>query len=283
MAGARIRRLTERDIDRAIALTDLEGWGYTRADFERLLSLSPEGCFAAEEAGHVVGLLTTTPYGRVAYLGAVIVSPERRGRRLGRTLLEKALDHLDSQGTETVVLNSYMHVITFYEGLGFRPDYENARWTGPPVASGASRARPARLNDLEAIAAFDRRYFGADRSALLRRLLQEFQQAFLVAESRGQIAGYVVGNASESTCEVGPWVVDPRFAAAGVDLLQGLLARVNATSVSFTAPTPNREPHRMAVEKGFQPAFRTLRMYRGSDPFRGQPEGIWGLAGLEKG
>src|SRR2546427_10513519 len=36
--GTRIRRLEERDIDAAIALTDLEAWGYTREDFRRLRS-----------------------------------------------------------------------------------------------------------------------------------------------------------------------------------------------------------------------------------------------------
>ena len=43
MAGAQVRRLRERDVDAAIALTDLEGWGYSRADFRRLRALSPRG------------------------------------------------------------------------------------------------------------------------------------------------------------------------------------------------------------------------------------------------
>src|SRR5213596_2637540 len=51
--------IEELDIAAAIALTDLEAWGYTTADFRRLLDLSPEGCFAAELRGRVVGVLTT--------------------------------------------------------------------------------------------------------------------------------------------------------------------------------------------------------------------------------
>src|SRR3989475_10530035 len=68
--GTRIRRLEERDIDAAIALTDLEAWGYTREDFRRLLALSPNGCFAAERAGPVVRGLTTTTHARLGFLGA---------------------------------------------------------------------------------------------------------------------------------------------------------------------------------------------------------------------
>jgi hypothetical protein len=77
--GTRVRRLEERDIDAAVALTDLEAWGYTPADFRRLLDLSPQGCFAAELDGRVVGVLTTTAYGPLAFLGAVIVAPDLRG------------------------------------------------------------------------------------------------------------------------------------------------------------------------------------------------------------
>src|SRR5688572_26108514 len=100
--GAKVRRLEERDIDAAIALTDLENWGYTRSDFRRLLALSPTGCFAAELNGLVVGVLTTTTYDELAFLGAVIVRPEVRGRGLGQRMMEETLQHLKAQGVRTV-------------------------------------------------------------------------------------------------------------------------------------------------------------------------------------
>jgi ribosomal protein S18 acetylase RimI-like enzyme len=93
MEGTNVRRLDERDIDAAINLTDLENWGYTRADFRRLLALSPEGCFVAESRGRVVGVLTTTSYEGLAFLGAVIVSPELRGKGVGKAMMETALEH----------------------------------------------------------------------------------------------------------------------------------------------------------------------------------------------
>ena len=55
MEGTRVRRLGKQDIDSAIALTDLEGWGYTPEDFRRLLDLSPDGCFGAEREGAEIG------------------------------------------------------------------------------------------------------------------------------------------------------------------------------------------------------------------------------------
>ncbi|MGI0149845.1 MAG: GNAT family N-acetyltransferase, partial [Thermoplasmata archaeon] len=187
--GAHVRRLEERDIDAAIALTNLENWGYTRADFRRLLALSPAGCFVAESRGRVVGVLTTTSYNGLAFLGAVIVHPELRGQGMGKAMMEAALSHLSAAGVRTVRLNAYLHAIPFYERLGFQGEYEVGRWHGPAWAGRRRAVRPARRADLEAIAQFDAAYFGANRLPLLERLEDEFPSTFLVAEHRGAIRG----------------------------------------------------------------------------------------------
>src|SRR2546428_10913003 len=112
--GTRIRRLEERDIDAAIALTDLEAWGYTREDFRRLLALSPNGCFAAERDGRVVGVLTTTTYDGLAFLGAVIVAPELRGKGVGEELMGATLAHLEATGGRTLRLKAYLNPMPVY-------------------------------------------------------------------------------------------------------------------------------------------------------------------------
>lgn len=281
--AAHVRRFEERDIERAIALTDLESWGYTRADFLRLLRLHPEGCFVAEDGGHVVGLLTTTAYGRLAFLGAVIVQPDRRGEGIGDAIMRTALDHLDERGVETVRLNAYLNVVPFYERLGFRHEYENVRWTGPPMDAVPYTCRPIAREDLGRIAHFDRIFFGADREELLRSLAKEFPRTFLVVERQGAIAGYLVGNTSSPACEIGPWIVNPNREGAGPDLFHGLVRTANARSVSFTAPAPNRRASGLARRLGYKEVFRTLRMVLGKDGHHGRPEGVWALAGLEKG
>src|SRR2546427_260273 len=188
--GTRIRRLEERDIDAAIALTDLEAWGYTREDFRRLLALSPTGCFAAERDGRVVGVLTTTTYDGLAFLGAVIGTPELRGKGVGKELMEGALAHLQATGVRTVRLNAYLNAIPFYERLGFHREYEVIRWHGPAFAREKIRkVRPIRADDLTGLARMDARYFGANRLAFLTRLATEFPRTFLVAEPGGGRSG----------------------------------------------------------------------------------------------
>ena len=283
MAGTRVRRLRERDIDRAIQLTDLERWGYTRADFLRLLALAPKGCFAAERDGRVVGVLSTTAYGPVAYLGVVIVDPALRGQGVGEALMHAALEHLDAVGVETVVLHAYLNVIPFYERFGFRRDWENVRWEGGRVGPGPTSGHPVRSADLDPISELDETFFGSSRWALLERLVSEFPGAFLVARTGGTILGYIVGNASGDSCEVGPWVARPDREGTAGELLRALQAAVDAETFAFSAPGPNASVHDHAKSMGYHEVFRTLRMFRGEDPFRGRPEGIWGFAGLEKG
>src|SRR2546429_1081530 len=204
--GTRIRRLEERDIDAAIALTDLEAWGYTREDFRRLLALSPEGCFVAERDERVVGVLMTTTYDGLSFLGAVIVVPELRGKGVGKEMMEAALAHLGKTGVRTVRLNAYLNAIQFYERLGSQREYEVIRWHGPAGAGGerVRGVRPVRPADLTGLAQMDARYFGANRQILFARLAEEFFSTFLVAERGGPISGFIAGNPSGDAWEVGP-------------------------------------------------------------------------------
>ena len=283
MAGAKVRRLREGDIEQAIALTDLEAWGYAREDIRRLLDLSPDGCFAAELEGRVVGLLSTTPYGKVAYLGTVIVDPVLRGQGIGKAMMDAALARLDDSGIETVRLNAYVNTVTFYETFGFRREYENYRWEGGPVVGASPHVRLVRASDLPSIDAFDRPFFGASRRSLLDRILHDFPRTSFVAERDGRVVGYLVGNSVSQACEIGPWIVDPAIPEVAPALLHALVAAHRTDVYAFGAPAVHPRPHRFAREHGFKEAFRSVRMVRGRRTYEGDPQGIWSFAGLEKG
>ena len=283
MEGANVRRLEERDIDAAIGLTALEHWGYTRADFRRLLALSPGGCFVAEMQGNVVGVLTTTTHDGLAFLGAVIVRPELRGKGIGKAMMEAALHRLSSEGVQTVRLYAYLNAIRFYERLGFHGEFEVVRWTGPRPVGPMRSVRPVQIDDLDALARMDAPYFGANRHALLELLAQDFPSTFLVSEHRGRIRGYIVGNPDGDTCEVGPWVVEPGNDETALDLICGLVAPAGVSEIGFSGPTRNEALLEFVRIGRFDEALRTLRMWWGSNEFVGEPRGIWALGGLEKG
>ena len=51
------------------------------ADWRRLITASPQGCFVATTQDSVVGTVTTITYaGRVSWVGMVLVDPQHRGQ-----------------------------------------------------------------------------------------------------------------------------------------------------------------------------------------------------------
>jgi GNAT superfamily N-acetyltransferase len=81
--------LTEDDVAGALALGDVLGWNKTADDWTRIIRLSPAGCFAAREGSGLVGTITTTAYGQtLAWIGMMIVHPDRQRRGIGAALME---------------------------------------------------------------------------------------------------------------------------------------------------------------------------------------------------
>ncbi|HEV8594063.1 MAG TPA: GNAT family N-acetyltransferase [Thermoplasmata archaeon] len=282
MAEVSVRTLTRDDIPWAIALTDTEGWGYTEADFQRLLHLEPEGVFLAESLGERIGITATTAYGKLAYIGAVIVDAKWRGKHVGEALMNACLEFLDRRGVASARLNAYLNVIPFYERLGFRKEFENHRYAGENEGRVTPGARLMREDDLEAVGGLDRPYFGADRLRLLARLLHEFPKTSLVLDDRGEVVAFAFGNTGGGSCEIGPFVCPPSRAREAEDLLYAMFAAADLPC-AFSLPAVNEQGVAAARRAGLRETFRTLRMVRGSREFGGDPAGIFALAGLEKG
>ena len=134
-------------------------------------------------------------------------------------------------------LNAYLNAIPFYERLGFHREYEVIRWHGPSTAGQpVRRIRPIRAEDLTGLARMDATYFGANRHVLLARLAEQFSGTFLVAEHRGRLRGFIVGNPSGESCEIGPWVVEPGSERVAEDLYRALIDSAGASKVALSGP-----------------------------------------------
>ncbi len=73
----------------------------------------------AWEESDIVGTLRMVTRDGAMKIGRVAVSKERRGRGVGRRLIEKALSYAVEIKVETVYLNSQVFVVGFYKKLGF--------------------------------------------------------------------------------------------------------------------------------------------------------------------
>lgn len=275
--------MTPADFAPAMSLTDLEGWGYTREDFRRLLDLEPDGCFVGDLDGKLVGVTCSTTYGKLAFVGAVIVDPAHRGSHVGRALMDATLDHLDSVGVETVRLNAYLEVVPFYERLGFRGEYEVVRVEGMPPGSPHPEVRSARSEEISALAAMDAPLFGASREKLLRRLHTEHPENVLVKGLPGDPEGFSVVFPGHDSTYVGPCVVRPGEIGAALDLLRHVAATFRDRPIGFAGPLANPGLQQILGILRLKTVFRTRRMVRGRRAHGGDPRGIVALAGLEKG
>jgi GNAT superfamily N-acetyltransferase len=287
----RLRLLTLADIPGAMRLKDAAGWNQTALDWERLISASPEGCFAAEHNGRLLGTSTTITYeDRFAWIGMVVVDAQYRGHGIGTDLLRAAIQYLDSRTVPCMKLDATPLGKPLYEKLGFVSEYEVGRWMfrRNHVGTGASPARAARQGqhnpgnpDLEDALVLDRQIFGADRSRLLRSLAQEAPE-FAVTIRQGQtVAGYAFGRRGSRADHLGPWMARNQDTAAR--LLEEFLERSTRQLVFADCVQRNAWAVRLVRARGFEFSRPLTRMFRGTNQHPGQHELLCAILGPEFG
>ncbi|MGH9704572.1 MAG: GNAT family N-acetyltransferase, partial [Candidatus Acidiferrales bacterium] len=127
--GTHIRLLNPQDIPHAMRLKDDAGWNQTALDWQRFLSANPGGCFAAEIDSRLIGTSATIIYGgKLAWIGMVVVDSAFRGQGIGTTLLNRAIDYLDSCKIPCMKLDATPQGRPLYEKFGFVAEYGLERW-----------------------------------------------------------------------------------------------------------------------------------------------------------
>jgi GNAT superfamily N-acetyltransferase len=276
-----LRVMTAGDIPAGMRLKEMSGWNQTRADWERFLRASPEGCFVAEREGRVVGTAATIAYeGRFAWIGMVLVDPAARGRGIGTKLLERTIEYLDGRGIPSLKLDATPQGKPIYEKLGFTSEYEIERWQlkRSPAPNPGAEAGP---RELEEILALDRDIFGADRGELLRSVAREAPQFALQTRNQGRLAGYAFGRTGSVADHLGPWAAQDEGSARLV--LDEFLRRSRQERVFVDGMRPNPWAITLLRARGFEYARPLTRMYRGRNDFPGRPELQCAILGPEFG
>jgi GNAT superfamily N-acetyltransferase len=281
--SVRFRLMTTEDIPQAMSLKDAAGWNQTAADWQRFLSASPEGCFAAEDEDRLVGTSTTIVYeGRFAWIGMVIVDPQYRGQGIGTALLERAIQYLDSRCVPCMKLDATPLGKPLYEKLGFVSEYEIERWmlkrTPGQNAASEDRARTEASGD---VLQLDREIFGADRNRLLMSLAAAAPEFVLVAREVAGIAGYAFGRRGSRADHLGPWMARSEDVAA--TLLDEFLRRSRRELVFVDCMRRNPWAVPLVQARGFEFSRPLARMFRGTNHYAGRPELLCAVLGPEFG
>jgi len=276
----RLRLLARKDIAHAMRLKDALGWNQTASDWERMLAADPEGCFAVEHRGRVVGTATTVVYeDRLGWIGMLVVDPGYRGRGIGTALLERAIAHLEARRVPSVKLDATPAGKPLYTRLGFETEYEIERWTlSRPSGAGVAAPAPVAIGELLEL---DRQVFGADRSAILRSIADENPDFALMVRSPSGVAGYSFGRRGARADQLGPWVArDVRVAAT---LLDEFLLRSRREAVFVDCVRSNPWAVELVQARGFALSRPLTRMFRGVNRYAGRPGLLGGILGPEFG
>ena len=281
---ATIRLMEERDIEFALAQAAREGWDIAPGGFELHLDDDPAGCFIAERDGRRVGMITSTRYGGVAFIGNLIVEPAHRRQGIGETLMRRAMDHLRQQGVSRLALEADPPGVKLYLRLGFTDAFQSLRFeaTSParPAAGEVRDVEPLTADDIKEIARFDAQHFGADRSRVLAALLHRAPSAMCVRR-HDALTGYIITQPIDGGVRLGPAVAVNAEASAA--LLDAVLARLDAARFTVGLPAANQDGALLLRARGFEPRTPCLRMVHGEARYHGRPEHVLAIAGGDRG
>lgn len=238
-----LRSLRPADIEDAMALSTQAGWNQLPADWERLLSLAPEGCFAGTLDDDLVATTTVVTHGDVSWIGMVLVEEGHRGQGYGSRIFERGLEYAREEGGRVVGLDATHLGEPIYETYGFETVATVFRWQGDLAAPDGRSVDPERVRELTAadaddLAAFDRRRVGADRGRLLRELLaEEGVRGYRRDGTDGTLEGYAIIRPGRTHLHVGPVVADREGIAP---LLGAVAADLGGREVIVDAPADDR-------------------------------------------
>jgi GNAT superfamily N-acetyltransferase len=273
-----LRNLTETDLPGADELRRLSGWNQTLKDWRRMLSLEPDGCFVAVEDARVVGTVTAITYGdALAWIGMMLVHPERQKRGIGSALMRHAIRYLESRSVRCIKLDATPAGKPVYEKLGFDVEVTLTRCQRPvplespgsaaaKVEHASSQTRELNESDWPAIKFLDADAFGAPRLRLLRQLAKE-SVAARVCPSDGPIQGYGMIRGGATSDYLGPIVVADTAGANA--LLQDLLTYSGKRPVTWDVSDANVIATAAANDLGFVSLRPLTRMRLGPSPARG--------------
>jgi len=282
--------LNADDLDFCMELVGLAGWNQTPADWRRLMSLEPQGCFLAEWDGSRAGTATAIAYGQqCGWIGMVLVHPDYRRRGIGTALLKHCIEYLQGRAVRSIRLDATDQGRPLYLKLGFHDEYAVCRYEGR--ASGTTPPEPAGPGHVDIVpitgevwaelCRLDRRAFGADRSGLLRALADDEPDLAVAATSRQRLLGYALARSGRVRPYIGPVVASGPEVAGW--LVRALQERLGGDDVYIDVPQVNRRWCGWLEEAHLHVRRRLMRMYLGEPVADERPEMAFAISGFETG
>jgi len=276
-----IRPMSRSELDLAVDLAANEGWNPGLYDADCFFKADPNGFLIGLLYGKPIGCISGVSYGGgFGFIGFYIVVPERRGQGYGIRLWNAALAHLKGHN---VGLDGVVAQQANYKKSGFALAYRNIRYEGTAAPPSGESPHISVINDvlLNAVSAYDRRFFPAGRDAFLKcwtRMPESRAVAFLDGDA---VCGYGVIRKCRQGHKIGPLFADTGDIAEA--LFVSLCGHAEpGAPVYLDVPEVNPAGVDLARRHHMEKVFETARMYTGENPAI-DTAGIFGVTTFELG
>ncbi len=214
------RPLTQADLAVAQALSLEAGWNQTADDWTAVIADGAGLAVTAPEGIVATGL--TLPYQRFGWIAMILVTNSRRRQGIASEMLRRCMawcaEHDLIAGLDATEAGRQV-----YLPLGFKDVYSLSRMIGDkPGGAVPDGVRPMTEADLDAVAAYDRTVFGADRRHVLEHLLRRWPEAAWVAGD--PVHGFCLGREGRTAHQIGP--LSAADEATALALLNAAMAAV---------------------------------------------------------
>jgi GNAT superfamily N-acetyltransferase len=282
-----LRLFKENDIEFAYETTKTEGWNYTKKDIQRMFSYNPSGCFIAEINGNQVGHVFSVNYGKLGWVGLLIVRAEWRRKGIGTALMKEAINHLLTNEVETIRLEAVSAIATVYRKLGFADEYDSLRFSGvyrKIDSAASSNVKLLKKETIKEIAEFDAEYFGANRFKVLSSLYHDHPKLCFISYSGPKLVGYIMCRKAEKGYRVGPWVCNPENSQAARELLTKCMETAEEDAKLYVGvPAVNKKAVEILQDFGFDQYSKSIRMRIGKKLKNERVSEVFAIGGPEKG
>ena len=199
------------DIRDAMKLSNAEGWNQTENDWKLLIEIPENVCMVAECGNRVIGTTTAINYSnQVAWIGMVLVDKEYRGQGISKSLLTDVFKKLES--CKSVKLDATPAGQQVYKKFGFTDEYLIARMTNasmknlPTDDDNEILHGPIQFEQIQEIIALDEIIFGANRTQLIKSLINEYPGKSLLLKRNNRLTGFALGREGTKYHQIGPVV-----------------------------------------------------------------------------
>lgn len=290
-----IRRMIPADIPLGMRLKAQAGWNQSLADWQRFITLSPDGCFVASVVDNGkttdIGTAATFTFGSVGWIAMILVDPAARGQGVGSAMMQHCIAHLASKNVTIIRLDATDLGKPVYDKLGFVDQFKLTRYQGTlqanaslEIYAGVEIFDVLQPDDLSAIFTLDQTCMHTGRQRLLEELVSETDHSdnghALVAREAGKVTGYCMTRRGANASFIGPCVaLTPE---AGLSLLNTAADLHSGQRILIDVPAEHAAATAWAKRMALTSQRQLTRMCKGKTVLE-NADHLWASSGPEKG